>query len=113
NGGSPEVRPDDDDRRAARRSVSIACRPRDIHLWADVVVIAVNWIASPPRSDRLPQPRGPERGLIGASPLAAVRQLAVDDHGGDRADTQPLGTPGHVRVVHVQNTDVAGRAGNL
>ena len=60
---------------------------------------------------RLSQARGQQCGSLGPTSYAAIGQLAVDGHSGDRTDSQLLSPLSDVWIVHVQDTDLAGRAG--
>ncbi len=55
----------------------------------------------------------PKRCLFRPTACAAVRQLAVDHHGGNGTDAQALSPARNLLVIHVEYGHFAGRAGDL
>src|SRR5215831_4150356 len=55
------------------------------------------------RLRRASQSGGPQDGFIDAATSATFRQLALDDHRGNRTDAKALGALGHLDISHVVN----------
>ncbi len=53
-----------------------------------------------------------KRFLVGSLPRAAIRKLSVDDHARHTTHAVLLCSAGHIWLIHIENLDLTGRAGN-
>ena len=90
----------------------------------DVARAYVRWMADPAHPlvqsqsatvgglKRLANPRGPQHGLVGTVSCAARCKLSVHRHGRHRANAVERRTLGHIRVLHVQDSNVTRGTGH-